>query len=43
MPGDWEIISASQPHEKGEAHAAVWQLRVPAGGKQVLEYAVRVR
>lgn len=43
MPGDWEIVSASQPHEKGEAHAAVWQLRVPAGGKQTLEYAVRVR
>ena len=43
MPGDWEIVSASQPHEKGEAHAAVWQLQVPAGGKQTLEYAVRVR
>lgn len=43
MPGDWEITSASQPHEKGEAHATVWQLRVPAGGKAVLDYAVRVR
>ncbi|MBK6677820.1 MAG: DUF4139 domain-containing protein [Rhodocyclaceae bacterium] len=43
MPGDWEIVSASQLHEKGEAHAAVWPLRVPAGGKAVLEYAVRVR
>ena len=43
MPGDWEIVSASQPHEKGDAHAAVWQLQVPAGGKQTLEYVVRVR
>ena len=43
MPGDWEITSASQPHEKGDAHSAVWRVHVPAGGKQLLEYAVRVR
>jgi hypothetical protein len=43
MPGDWEITSASQPHDKGDAHSAVWQVQVPAGGKRVLEYAVRLR
>jgi hypothetical protein len=43
MPGDWEIVSASQPHTKGDAHSAVWRVEVPAGGKQTLEYAVRVR
>jgi hypothetical protein len=43
VPGDWEITSASQPHEKGDAHSAVWRVKVPAGGKQVLEYAVRAR
>jgi hypothetical protein len=43
MPGDWEIISEDQPHAKGDAHSAVWQIQVPAGGKQALEYAVRVR
>lgn len=43
MPGDWEIVSASHPHAKGDAHSAVWQIRVPAGGTQALEYSVRVR
>jgi hypothetical protein len=43
MPGDWEIVSASQPHAKGDAHSAVWQVQVPAGGKQALEYSVRIR
>ena len=43
MPGDWEITSASQPQEKGDAHSAIWRVQVPAGGKQLLEYAVRVR
>lgn len=43
MPGDWEIVSASHPYGKGDAHSAVWQIRVPAGGTQTLEYAVRVR
>jgi hypothetical protein len=43
MPGDWEIVSASQPHGKGDAHSAVWQIQVPAGGRAVLEYSARVR
>ncbi|HZV53828.1 MAG TPA: DUF4139 domain-containing protein [Rhodocyclaceae bacterium] len=43
MPGDWEMATESQPHAKGDAHSAVWQVQVPAGGKTTLEYTVRVR
>jgi hypothetical protein len=43
MPGDWEIVTESEPHTKGDAHSAVWEVQVPAGGKQTLAYAVRVR
>jgi hypothetical protein len=43
MPGDWEILSESQAHDKGDAHSAVWQVQLPAGGKRTLEYAVRIR
>lgn len=43
MPGDWEIVSESLPHARGDAHSAVWQVAVPADGKATLEYAVRVR
>jgi hypothetical protein len=43
MPGDWEVVSESQRHTRGDAHSAVWQVAVPAGGKSVLEYAVRTR
>ncbi|MBI5786672.1 MAG: DUF4139 domain-containing protein [Rhodocyclales bacterium] len=41
MPGDWEMVSESQRHAKGDAHSAVWLVSVPAGGKAVLEYTVR--
>jgi len=43
MPGDWEMVSESQKHGKGDAHSAVWQVGVPAGGKTALEYTVRAR
>ncbi len=43
MPGDWEMTAESLPHAKGDAHSAVWQVQVPAGGKAALEYTVRVR
>jgi hypothetical protein len=41
MPGDWEIVAESQRHAKGDAHSAVWQVAVPAGGKATLAYTVR--
>jgi hypothetical protein len=43
MPGDWEMVTESGPHTKGDAHSAVWEVQVPAGGKQTLAYTVRVR
>lgn len=43
MPGDWEMVRESQRHTKGDAHSAVWQVAVPAGGMATLEYTVRAR
>lgn len=43
MPGDWEMLRESHPHAKDTARLAAWNVSVPAGGKAVLEYAVRVR
>jgi hypothetical protein len=43
MPGDWQMLSASQPHTKGAANTAVWSVAVPAEGKAVLSYRVQVR
>lgn len=43
MPGDWEMVRESHQHAKGDAHSAVWQVAVPAGGKAALEYTVRAR
>ncbi len=43
VAGDWEIISESHKHIKGEAHAAVWSVTVPAEGKAMLEYTARIR
>ena len=41
MPGDWDVTSENLAHVKGDAHSAVWQVAVPAGGKAMLEYVVR--
>ncbi len=43
MPGDWEILSASVPHEKDDAHTAVFEAPVPADGKTQVTYRVRMR
>ena len=43
MPGDWQMLSASQPHTKGAANTAVWSVAVPSEGKTVLSYRVQVR
>lgn len=43
LPGDWQILQASHPHSKKDAHTAVWQIAIPAEGKTVLTYRVRVR
>ena len=43
MPGDWQILSESESHEKPDARTAQWKLQVPAQGETVLEYSVLVR
>lgn len=43
VPGDWEMVAESQKHAKGDAHSAVWLVRVPAQGKATLDYTVRIR
>jgi hypothetical protein len=43
MPGDWEMLRESHPHAKDTARLASWNVAVPAGGKAVLDYSVRVR
>jgi len=43
MPGDWSMVSESQPHTKAATGTAEWQVNVPAEGKATLSYRVRVR
>ena len=43
MPGDWTMVSESQPHTKAASGTAEWQVLVPADGKTTLTYRVRVR
>ena len=43
MPGDWEVIRATHPHEKVQAFAAKWSIPVPQDGEAKLTYRVRVR
>lgn len=43
IPGDWQMLAASQPHTKVSANMAVWKMTVPAEGKTVLTYRTLVR
>jgi hypothetical protein len=43
MPGDWTMVSESQPHTKAASDTAEWKVKVPAEGKATLSYRVRVR
>ena len=43
LSGDWQILEESAAHTKASAHAAVWQVLVPAKGSAQLTYRVRVR
>lgn len=43
VPGDWTIISESQPHAKAASNVAEWQVSIPAGEKTMLSYRVRVK
>ncbi len=43
MPGDWEVVRASHPHEKIQAFTAQWKIPVPKEGEAKLAYRIRVR
>jgi hypothetical protein len=43
MPGDWQVLTESSPHSKASASTAQWKISVPAEGKTVLTYRVRVK
>lgn len=43
IPGDWRILSESAPHEKRQSNQAIWKIDVPASGKVILTYNVRVQ
>ena len=43
MPGDWTMVSESQPHTKAASGTAEWKVSVPAEGKATLSYRVRVK
>ncbi len=43
MPGDWQVLSSSHPHEKRDARTAVYSIPVEKDGEAVLTYRVRVR
>jgi hypothetical protein len=43
MPGDWEVLRATHPHEKVQAFTARWKIPVPKDGAATLGYRTRVR
>jgi len=43
IPGEWQILAESAPHEKTSSGTASWHLRVPADGKTTLTFTTEVR
>lgn len=43
LPGDWQILRETRPHEKLDAHTIQWRLNIPPQGKAVLEYSALVQ
>lgn len=41
VPGDWQMLSASLPHQKVASHLAEWQIEIPAESQTILTYRVR--
>lgn len=43
VPGEWQMVQESHPHKKESANSVVWQVPVPAEGKTLLNWRVRVK
>ncbi len=42
VPGDWTMVSESHPHIKSTSGIAEWKISIPANGKAMLTYRVRI-
>jgi len=43
IPGQWEMLSESQPHKKVSSNLAEWRIQVPAEGSTKLGYSTQVK
>ncbi|HEX7550223.1 MAG TPA: hypothetical protein VF579_06575 [Candidatus Methylomirabilis sp.] len=43
VPGDWEVLKSSHPHNKVEARTLQYVVKVPKDGKVTVNYRVRMR
>jgi hypothetical protein len=43
VPGDWEVLRATHPHDKADAHTLRFRIPVPKAGAARLGYRVRVK
>ncbi len=43
VPGEWQMLQESLPSKRESAASAVWQVPVPAEGKTVLTWRVRIK
>jgi len=43
VPGDWEVLSASQKYEKADAHTLRFDVSVPKDGEAKVTYRVRIK
>ena len=43
VPGDWQVLASSHPHEKIESHTLRYRVSVPKEGAAKITYRVRVR
>ena len=43
VPGDWQVLSSSHPHDKPEAHTLRYEVQVPKNGASTITSRVRAR
>jgi hypothetical protein len=43
VPGEWQIVQESLPHQQDSSSTVTWKVPVPAEGKTVLTWRVRVK
>jgi hypothetical protein len=43
VPGDWQVLYATHPYQKVEAHTLRYEIPVPKEGVTTLSYRVRIR